>query len=399
MLSKKISQIIVGLMLASLLLSACGGDKKEDKNDKKKLLIGGTLCITGIQSALDLPGSLGAQLAVEELNRQGGVLGREVEFVNIDGASDPETVRSAAQQLIKQGAVALVAPCDFDFGSPAAQEAQKAGIVSISTCASSPLYNSQVLGDKQFTLSIWNTTMGATAAEYAYRDQGWKSAYVITDTFLAYTTSLSRYFSEDFASLGGEIIGEDTYTQGNGDFSAQLERLKALPQQPDVLYISSYMPDLAMIINLIRDAGIETPIMGGDSYDDPALFAALGAKNGNNIIFVTHGWMQPESNQNMSHFLELYQAKYGKPADTAFVATGWDVVMVLAQAMKAAGTTDGAKVAHEMEITEFNLLTGKLKWSSANTGHEPDKEAALVQVQGGVTAFIGWGRPTNVPKP
>jgi branched-chain amino acid transport system substrate-binding protein len=199
--------------------------------------------------------------------------------------------------------------------------------------------------------------------------------------------------------LGGEVVGEDTYTQGDGDFSAQLERLKALPELPDVLYISSYMPDLAMIINLIRDAGIETPIMGGDSYDDPALFAALGAKNGNNIIFVTHGWMQPESNQDMAHFLQLYQEKYGKPADTAFIATGWDVVMVLGAAMKAAGTTDGAAVAREMEDTEYNLLTGKLKWSSANTGHEPDKEAALVQVQGGSPAFIGWGRPTNVPKP
>jgi branched-chain amino acid transport system substrate-binding protein len=73
--------------------------------------------------------------------------------------------------------------------------------------------------------------------------------------------------------------------------------------------------------------------------------------------------------------------------------------MVLAAAMKAAGTTDGAAVAREMEDTEYNLLTGKLKWSSANTGHEPDKEAALVQVQGGSPAFIGWGRPTNVPKP
>jgi branched-chain amino acid transport system substrate-binding protein len=101
----------------------------------------------------------------------------------------------------------------------------------------------------------------------------------------------------------------------------------------------------------------------------------------------------------MGHFLQLYETKYGQPPDTAFVATGWDVIMILAQAMEEAQTTDGAEVAKAMENLEFTLLTGKLDWSTAEEGHQPNIEAALVQIQNGKPSFIGWGKPENLPNP
>ncbi|HLO16996.1 MAG TPA: ABC transporter substrate-binding protein, partial [Anaerolineales bacterium] len=392
----KSSLIIVVL---SLVLAGCGNQTSAQPVEQGPILIGSVLNTTGIQAPLDAPGLKGAQLAVEELNKQGGILGREVKLLNIDGQSDPEVVKNAAEELVAKGAAVLVAPCDFDFGSPVSKVAQRAGIVAISTCASSPLYSSTVLGDKQFTLSMWNTTMGAAAAEYAYKDRGWKTVYVVTDDFISYTTSLSQYFIEHFKNLGGTVISEDHYTQGDGDFSEQLARIQALDSKPDFLYVSSYMPDLNMIIQTLRDAGINLPIMGGDSYDDPGFFEALGPKYGNDIIFVTHSWMGAEATQDMSRFLQLYQKKYGTPPETSFVATGWDVIMVFAQAMEQAKTTDGADVAKAMENREFTLLTGKLTWSSADKGHEPDIEAALVQLQSGKPSFIGWGKPENIPAP
>lgn len=387
------------VIMMSLVLLGCGNQTNAQPVEEGPILIGAVLNTTGIQAYLDEPGLRGAQLAVEELNKQGGILDRKVEFVNIDGQSDPEKVEKGAEELVKQGAVAIIAPADFDFGSPASKVAQRAGLVGISTGASSPLYSSTVLGDKQFTRSMWNTTMGATAAEYAYKDRGWKTAYVVTDDFLSYTTSLSQYFITHFKSLGGTVLAEDHYTQGDGDFSAQLERIKALDPQPDFLYFSSYMPDLAMMIQMVRDAGIDLPIIGGDSYDDPALFGALSSTYGNDIFFVTHSWMGSEATQEMGHFLQVYEAKYGEPPDTAFVATGWDVVMILAKAMEEAQTTDGAEVAKAMENLQFTLLTGKLDWSTAEQGHEPDIEAALVQIQNGEPSFIGWGKPENLPAP
>ncbi len=369
--------------------SAGGGDK---------VVIGGSLTLTGIQAPFDEPGLRGANLAIEELNKKGGILGKQVELVNLDGKSDPVVVGNNAIQLIEQGAAAIIAPCDFDFGSPASREAQKAGKVGISTCASSPLYNSNNLGDKQFTLSMWNTTMGSSAAEYAFKEKGWKTAYVVTDTFIDYTKSLSRYFIDSFKKAGGEVFGEDTYTQGAQDFSAQLQRIQALPAQPDVYFVSSYQPDLGTIIRAMRSAGISAPIFGGDSYDDPQLVATL-ADLGKDVFFITHTYATPDAGPNMKAFLDLWQAKFGAAPDTAFVATGWDTMNVLAQAMEKAGSTDGAATAKAMEDINFELLTGKLDWSDAASGHEPNKETVVVEITQGSTKFLGWYLPEYLPAP
>ena len=239
----------LGLSLAGLVALAAPASAE--------ILIGGAICMTGLQAPLDEPGYKGAQVAVKQINDAGGLLGQPVRFLNIDGKSDPVTVGNAAVELIDQGAQLIVAPCDFDFGGPASREAQAAGIVGISMCASDPLYSSWSLGDKQFTLSMWNTTMGATAADYAFTERGWKTAYVVTDQFIAYTKSLSKYFIEHFKTLGGEVLLEDTYTNGDNDFSAQLARLQALGQRPDVIFISSYGTDIATIIRSIREVGID----------------------------------------------------------------------------------------------------------------------------------------------
>ncbi len=93
--------------------------------------------------------------------------------------------------------------------------------------------------------------------------------------------------------------------------------------------------------------------MGGDSYDDPGLFEALGTKFGNDIYFVTHTWMGPEAHPDMPKFIKLYKEYYNEAPDTSFVATGWDTIMMLAEAVELAGTTNGDAVAKVLETHEF----------------------------------------------
>jgi branched-chain amino acid transport system substrate-binding protein len=143
--------------------------------------------------------------AIAEINANGGINGKELEFRNMDSKSDSATAAEVAKQLIDQGAVAIITASDYDFGGPAARAAQEAGVVGISPCASSPLFGSTMLGDKQFTLSMWNTTMGAVIAEKAYVKDGLRTAYVVTDDFIDYTKSLSRYFVQCFEKLGGTV--------------------------------------------------------------------------------------------------------------------------------------------------------------------------------------------------
>jgi len=364
-----------------------------------KIIIGGALSMTGGQAAFDIPGFKGAQVAVKYLNDNGGLLGKPIEFINIDGKSDAVTVGNVTVELIDKGAQVIIAPCDFDFGSPASREAQSAGLVGISTCASDPLYSSWTLGDKQFTQVMWNTTIGAAAADFAAKEKGWKNAYVVTDQFIAYTKSLSKYFIEQFKNNGGKVLLEDTYTNGDNNFSAQLARLRALKEKPDVIFISSYGTDNAMIIRALREVGFDMPILGGDVFDDPAIHEALGERFGNNIYFVAHTWMGPEAHPDMMKFIGLYQEMFGEAPDTSYVSTGWDTVMLLAEGIKAAGTTEGDALAQALEQGQFSLLSGELNYSSAAEGHVPNKSAAIIEFNGGKLKFIGWRKPENLPNP
>lgn len=391
-MKRNVFTFLVGILILSMMLTACA------PNQADTIKIGAALCLTGIQAPLDEPTLKGAQVAVDEINKKGGVLDKQLELINLDCKSDPVTTGNVAVQLIDQGAKAIIAPSDFDFGGPASREAQKAGLVGISPAASSPMYGSKALGDKQFTMSMWNTTMGAAAAQYA-REQGWKTAYVVTDDFIQYTKDLSEYFTMAWEDGGGTIAYQENYTQGAADFSAQLARMKAQPTQPEFYYISSMMPDLGLIIRTMREAGIIAPIIGGDTYDDPGLFKALGPQYGNGIVFATHTWISPDTSTQMAEFLRAYQAKFGGPPEAMWAATGWDVVNILAGAMQKAGSTDGAAMAKAMEDNSWDLITGKLTWENAANGHETHKQAAMVKLVNGKPEFIGWLMPTSQPAP
>ena len=367
--------------------------------EKQPLTIGAVFNATGWMAAYDQPPRSAAMLAIDDINSKGGVMGRELKLIELDGKTDPATVGNAARQLIEQGAEVIIAPCDFDIGAPASQAAQEAGMVGVSTCATSPLYGSEALGDKQFTVGMWNNIMGAAMAEYGYKELNWRKAYIVVDTSIDYSVSLGDYFGKQFESLGGTVLGRDTFTAGDEDFSAQIQRIKTLSEQPDVLYITGVMPDLGIILRQVRAAGIEIPMAGGDTYDDTELFSLLGPELGNNIYMATHSWLGPEVGGEMTRFVDLYTGKYGEPPVSAFIVMGWDTVKVLAQAIEKAGTSEGAALAKAMEEMEFDLLSGKLHWTSAAEGHQPLKAAAIVQLQGGKPSFLGWLRPESPPEP
>ena len=397
------------LVVGVVLLSACGGatpapeeatpvpEEAAAPAEQEPIIIGAVFDRTGWMAAYDDPPRSAAFLAVKVLNERGGILGRPVELIEIDGKTDPALVGTAARQLIEQGAQIIIAPCDFDIGAPASQAAQEAGMVGTSTCASSPLYGSEVLGDLQFTASVWNNNLAGAGAEWGYNEKGWRTAAVVNDTAYEYTQSLGELFKEGWADLGGVIVSDDVYTAGDEDFSAQIGRIQALPEPPDVIYISGVNPELATILRQVRAAGITTPLMGGDTYDDVQLWAALGPELGNDLYFATHAWLGPEAGGNMVEFLALYEEEYGEPPAAGFTAMGWDVVMVYAQAIEAAGTTDGAAVAAKMEELEFDLLSGHMDWSTAAEGHFPNKEVVMAQLQGAQPSFIGWIALENPP--
>ncbi len=397
----------LGALLLALLMvvSMCflGGCQRNTSTsaggDGDTILIGGAMSVTGIQAAIDAPALEGIEVAVKEINDNGGVNGKMLEFINMDSASDPATAGEVAKQLIDQGAVAIVASSDYDFGGAASRAAQEAGIVGITPTASSPLYSSTMLGDKQFTLSMWNTTMGASVAEYAFNEKGFDSVYVITDDFIDYTKSLSQYFVTSFEKLGGTVVREDIFSQGKLDTAALIAHYKALETTPDFIYISSYMPDLGTLIKEFRTAGIDLPIYGGDAYDDPSFYELLGPEYGNNIVFDTHAFLSEEAVPGFDAYAALYKEVLGKDLDACWSLAGYDVINILAEAMTETGGTDGAAMAKYMEDTVFECLTGTVDWSDAESGHEPNKTACLVELVNAEPVFIKWYAPEFIPAP
>ncbi len=400
-MKKRLTILFLVLIFTLSILGnvGCRNDKPSpDGKDTDKILIGGGMSVTGIQASIDAPALEGIAVAVAEINEAGGINGKKVEFINMDSKSDAAIASEVGKQLVDKGAVAIITSSDYDFGGPAARAAQEAGIVGISPTASSPLYGSAMLGDKQFTLSMWNTTMGSAMAEIAYEEDGFKSVYVVTDDFIDYTKSLSRYFVESFKHLGGTVVKEDIFSQGKLDTAAIIAHFRALPEKPDFIYVSSYMPDLGTLLKEFRTAGIDLPVYGGDAYDDPALFELLGKDFGNNVKFDTHSFTSEAAVPGFDKYAASYEKVHGRKVDACWSLAGYDVMTVLAQAIKNVGT-DGAKMAKYMEETTFNLLTGTLSWSDAATGHEPNKTAAIVDLVDGKPIFIKWMQPKFLPKP
>jgi branched-chain amino acid transport system substrate-binding protein len=390
------------LLMAAVLVTAgiagCRREGGEPAAGGDTIIIGGAMSVTGIQAPLDAPAVEGIEVAIAEINASGGIDGKMLEFRNMDSKSDSATAAEVAKQLVDQGAVAIVTSSDYDFGGPAARAAQEAGIVGISPSASSPLFGSAMLGDKQFTLSMWNTTMGAVIAEKVYVKDGLHTAYVVTDDFIDYTKSLSRYFVECFERLGGVVLREDVFSQGKVDTAALIAHYKALPETPDFIYISSYMPDLGTIIKEFRTAGIDSPVYGGDAYDDPALFDLLGPDFGNDIVWDSHSYNSEEAVPGFTEYNEAYKELFGRDVDAPWSMAGYDVITVLAAAMREGGM-DGGQMAKYMEDTTFDLLTGKLDWSDADSGHEPNKAAAVIELVQGKPVFLEWVTPDYLPKP
>lgn len=396
-------RVLMFLSLVALIAGACAPNGEptdaEEPTDAAPIVIGGAFSLTGWMAAYDQPPREGAQAAIDYINEQGGVLGRPLELIESDSQSDPARAAEAALELIDQGAEVLITPCDFDIGAPVAIEAQRKGIVSVSTCATSPGFPAAV-GDLMFMASYGNNTQAAAAAEWAYEDRGWRTVYLVIDQAIDYTRSLGEYFRVRFEELGGTVVGEDTYMFGDEDFTAQVGRMQELEEAPDFMYFAALVPDYGIALRQMRAAGLEWPVVAGDGVEAALLVEVAGAEAANNSFFTTHGFMGEGGGDEAQLFMERYEGKFGEPPETSFHAAGWDTVRLIAEAIERAGSTDGEAVRDAMrQIKDFPSATGLTISYSANfpEGHIPDKSVAIIEVVDGKFQLVTWWDPKSIP--
>src|SRR5215813_8088266 len=208
--------------IATLLLSACGGGGGAQGSIK----IGGGFALTGDESSLDLPAANGAKLAVKEINAAGGVLGKQIDFIVHDTKYDMSVTAQVAKQFVEQDKViAVIGFTDTDSVLASGPTIQAAGLPFITAGATSPKIPSQV-GNMMFLACFGDNVQAAAGAEYAFKNFG-KSAYLLWDKGVEYTTLLADYFKKRFtdSDLGGTIVLEDSYDDKATDFSAQITKL------------------------------------------------------------------------------------------------------------------------------------------------------------------------------
>jgi branched-chain amino acid transport system substrate-binding protein len=278
-----LSAILVLLGFATLVHT----DRAMAESKNQPVKIGAVYNLSGSQASLGQPSLNGSILAVEQLNRRGGLLGRRVELIAVDGESDPALIAEETRRLVHVlGLSAITGLSDTTMVLAAAPIAEKARMVFLTSGATSPRVPIE-FPNYYFMACFGDNTQAAAGAEYAISALGARTVYVVADESMDYTVLLARYFVERYVQLGGQIVGEDTYTGGASDFSAQISRLKGLSTPRDMLYVASGPDDIGLLVQQLRAAGVAEPIVGGDGYDTPLLVQTAGAA-ANDVYFTTH---------------------------------------------------------------------------------------------------------------
>jgi branched-chain amino acid transport system substrate-binding protein len=384
---------IVLMAAAALLALGCSG-----QGGGGAIKIGMLYNMTGAQASLDAPSANGAKLAAKEINAAGGVLGKQIQLVAYDGKSDAATIGNAATQLTKSDkVVAMFGFSDSDMAMAAAPTAAKAGIVFVTSGATSPKLPDQV-PDYLYLACFGDNVQAAAGAEYAVSGLKAKSVYLLIDKGMEYTLLLGKYFKERFVELGGTVILEDNYQTGDKDFSAQITKLKGQKAKADLLYIASGPDDVGTIVKQFRDAGVKTPIMGGDGYDTPLLIQVAGA-GAENVYFTTHSLMDPNLGTDaVKKFISGYQAEYKTPPENAFAGLGYDTVKLLADAIKRAGSTDPKAIRTALQATSgLAGVTGSISFPQGS--RIPQKGVTVILVKNGTFTLAQEVVPQKIPAP
>jgi len=335
----------IAVVLAAVAVQASARAADDD------IVIGFAIAQSGWMNAYDGPPLKGAQMAIEDINAKGGVLGKKIRAVIADTKSDQTESAKAGQAVLADGAKFMVVSCDYDMGAGAATVANSNKIVAISFCATDAKMGVQGIGPYVFTMSTSALTNGATLAEWAWTKKNWRNAYILLDTTIEYDKAICGGFETRWAKLGGKVVGKDTFKQDDASIASQITRYQQTQtsvDKVDFMMICTYDGGAVSAIRQIRAAGIDTPLCGGDSMDGD--YWAKGIPNLNEHYAGTYGSaFGDDPRKGYNDFMDRV-AKFnnGERLPTSFGITGYSVVEAFALAIERAKSTDSDAVLAEM---------------------------------------------------
>ncbi len=358
------------LMILAVLLASCAPAAKGPTEIKVAVLapLSGPVPTFG-EMTRD-----GALLAIEEWNAKGGVLGAKINAIVEDSQCTPDPAVNAANKVISQDGVHyIIGEVCSKASIPVSEIANAAKVLQISptsTNTSVTVDGNGVVKPYIFRACFIDPFQGLVGAKFAMDKLGAKTAFVMVDQANDYVKGLAEAFKKSFTEAGGTIVGEESYTANDTDFSAILS--KVADAKPDVVYLPDYYNIVNLAMKQAKEKGITAPFMGGDGWDsaDLDLTAATGG-------FFTNHYSPEDPRTEVQTFRSTFEAKYGKTPD-ALAALAYDATNLLLQSIQNAGADDTDKVKAAMEGIKFGGVSGTITFDAQ---HNPVKSATILAVK------------------
>ena len=350
------------------------------------IAIGEYASLTGSNATFGQSSHKGTELAIDEVNARGGVLnGQKLRLLTEDDQSKAGEPANIVKKFISNDKVAAVlGEVASSKSLEAAPICQTSQIPMISPASTNPKVTQ--IGDYIFRVCFLDEFQGKCIARYATDTLKVKKAGVLIDVKQDYSTGLAGFIKENFTQLGGQIVAEKSYSSGDKDFKAQLTAIKAAG--PDVIFVPGYYTEVSEIARQARQLGIKAPLMGGDGWDSDRLVANGGtALEGD---YFTDHFTSEDQAPLIQDFVKKYKAKYGSAPD-AMAALGYDSALLLADALKRAGTPDAAKLRAAIADTkDFQGVTGKI---TIDSGRNASKSAVMIEIKDKVFKSVATIQP------
>ncbi len=346
------------ILTAGILLSigTPGCNTKNEPAKAESVMIGEFASLTGNQATFGQSQHNGLKLAIDEINANGGVLGKKINLMTEDDQSKSEEAATVVQKLInRDNVVAIIGEVASSNTLAAAPICQNEKIPLLSPASTNPKVTE--IGDYIFRVCYIDPFQGTANANFAYNTLHAKNVAVLKDNRNDYSVGLAKYFDSTFTALGGTIIDETTYSNGDKDFNAQLTSLKG--HNPDAIFIPGYYTDINLIAIQARDLGITCTLFGGDGWDSPELIGGKGKEALENCYFTTHCSMD-DTNATVQNFVKQFKAAYGTTPD-AIAALGYDAGKIMIDAIRRANSVAPDAIRTQLAATKgFPGVTGNI---------------------------------------
>jgi branched-chain amino acid transport system substrate-binding protein len=316
------------------------------------ITIGMAVAFSGWMEAYDGEAAKMAQLWIEQTNAKGGVLGKQIKVITADTKTDRVEGAKAGKDLIDQGANLLLVSADYDYGAPAALQAQKAGVISTFLGASDPKAGVLGVGPLSFTANNAAQLEGAVMGEWGYDKKGFRKGYMLIDETIEYNKSICAGYEWAFPKKGGAIVGQDTFKGLDPTISSQITRLSDAIRTGGVdnIMLCSTNPGAASSVRQMRAAGIALPIMSGTAMDGTYwLNSTPGLKD---FYLPVQALTVNDPRPAVSEITAAYTKKYGKPPTTQYAYPIYAFLELWAKAVTKTGTIEGKAVVAEINKSD-----------------------------------------------